>query len=198
METKQILALIQEHNEKNEKSTVKLWKLVEEIGRKVFKNSPFTKEDKEDIIRDKVIKLIYECNLPQNESVYYFITRSFKNQLVDELRNKKRFPTQSIDEVIYSSEDGDEITLKDTLQSDIQTDDDLRSEEVRDLVLNCISGFGAIQKPVVTLYLFEELNNSEIAKRLGLKMSQVESAKFFALKKIREFLKKYFSSRGSI
>ena len=196
MENNQILALIQEHIANNPVATKRLWDELVNIGMNVFRKSHFAEEDKEDMVKNKAMDLLFPCRIPQNETAKSYIYRSFKNHLIDQVRKKNNFNETALESEIFTGEDGFTITLEDTIPSVDQTDSHLISREDRDAVEKCLSKLGPLQEKVLRLFLFEELDNTGIAERLKLKKTQVETAKCHGLERLRVLLKKYFNIVG--
>jgi RNA polymerase sigma factor (sigma-70 family) len=196
MENNQILALIQEHIANNPVATKRLWDELVNIGIYVFRQSRFTKEDKEDLVKNKAMDLLFPCRIPQNETAKSYIFRSFKNHLIDKVRKNNNFTETALESEIFTGEEGASVTLGETIPSDDRTDALLISRENRAAIEKCLSVMGQLQVKVLRLHLFEGLNNSEIAERLGIKKSQVETAKSHGLERLRVLLKKYFNIVG--
>ena len=136
------------------------------------------KELVKDCIHDVFVKLFEKEDISKIENIKYYLLRSLKNRLLDELA---RVQPENIDEVTFSYMDV--ATDENQLMDDHETA--RLTEKYIEKVFENLTGR---QKEAVYLYYIEELSYDEICQLLGMNYQSVRNLIHRALTKLREKL----------
>jgi RNA polymerase sigma factor (sigma-70 family) len=131
-----------------------------------------------DCIHDVFVKLFEKEDISKIENIKYYLLRSLKNRLLDEL---SRVQPENIDEAIFS------YLYVATDESQLMDDNEtaLLTGKYIEKVFENLTGR---QKEAVYLYYIEELSYDEICQLLGMNYQSVRNLIHRALTKLRESL----------
>jgi RNA polymerase sigma factor (sigma-70 family) len=124
------------------------------------------------------LKLFEKEDISDIENIKYYLLRSLKNRLLDELA---RVQPENIDEVPFSY-------LYKAADEDRQMDDDETALLTRQYIEKIFENLTGRQKEAVYLYYMEELSYDEICRLLGMNYQSVRNLIHRALVKLREKL----------
>ena len=131
-----------------------------------------------DCIHDVFVKLYEKEDISAIRNVKFYLLRSVKNRLLDEL---SRVQPESMDEATFSylpevSDDDRMMDINETAQ--------LRKKYIEKIFENLTGR----QKEAVYLYYIEELSYDEVGQLLGMNYQSVRNIVHQALKRLREKL----------
>ena len=140
----------------------------------------FTKDRElvKDCIQDIFVKLFLKKDISAIRNMKFYLLRSFKNRLLDEL---SRIQPENIDEATFSYLQGDSdddrlMEIDETIQ--------LQKKYIEKIFENLTGR----QKEAVYLYYIEELSYDEISQLLGMNYQSVRNIVHRALVRLREKL----------
>ncbi|MEN2994881.1 MAG: FliA/WhiG family RNA polymerase sigma factor [Thermodesulfovibrio sp.] len=110
------------------------------------------------------------------------------NITVDELhqvyQSIKASDVISLDSFV-TGKDGDQMNLMEVISDEKNIFDDIRLKEIREKLSSAIEKLSEIEKLIISLYYYEELNMKEIAQLLGISLSRVSQIHGKALLKLK-------------
>jgi RNA polymerase sigma factor (sigma-70 family) len=157
-----------------------LWSIYEEQAEMLYSYGCKFTMDKEmikDCIHDVFVKL-YEKDLSSVQNLKFYLLRSFKNRLLDELSDKSK---DYIEDASFSY----------ALQVSSDEDVLIENDQVRELKLFIEKAFENLtnrQKEAIYLYYIEGLNYSDIGELLQMNYQSVRNTVHRALIRLRERL----------
>lgn len=157
-------------------------KIVASLIRKMIKNE----DDVDDLVQETFIKAYNALNTFQFEYTFSaWLYRIASNNCIDFLR-KKRFPTISLDKPIQSDDDDLYIEIED---STTYADTDLMKDERMQVLHNAIDSLPENYRQIIKLRHEDELDYTDIAKKLDLPLGTVKAHLFRARKILYTALK---------
>lgn len=162
----------------------------------VVKKFENTQEDADDLISIGtigLIKAIQTFDRHKNTRLATYAARCIENEILMHLRANKRTRSEMrLFEPIGADKDGNEISLMDILESDIDIEDDITRRAERQAVLQKIQSLGGRERTVLELRygLHDGLRKTqrEISKVLGISRSYVSRIEKRALMKLQNGL----------
>ena len=141
----------------------------------------FTKDRElvKDCIHDVFVKLFEKEDISSIRNMKFYLLRSFKNRLLDEL---SRIQPEDIDEATFSyymQESPDE-------ELSLETDETIQLQ--KKYIEKIFENLTGRQKEAVYLYYIEELSYDEISQMLGMNYQSVRNIVHRALVRLREKL----------
>lgn len=122
------------------------------------------------------------------------IMNEIRHHVRKEKANKRKanYNTISLDEPIYNDEEGHEMTLLDTLNSDIDIEKELIDKEQKELMYKALSNLNKTEISVLNYYYglngFNKLKQREIAEELNITQTYVSRIINKSIKKIKEMV----------
>ncbi len=161
----------------------------------VFKNFSNTNYEKKELVSIGLVGLLkavdnYDVTKP-NTNFYSYATICIKNEILMFIRReKKRNNDISIENVMYTNDEGDEIKIADTLKDDDgNLLDSYINLETNNLIREIVSKLNEREREIITFYFgFDNkprLNQQEIASRLGVTQSHISRLISKTLQKIK-------------
>ena len=131
-----------------------------------------------DCIHDVFVKLFEKEDISSIKNIKFYLLRSFKNRLLDEL---SRIQPENIDEATFSYLQGDSddehlMEIDETIQ--------LQKKYIEKIFENLTGR----QKEAIYLYYIEELSYEEISQLLGMNYQSMRNIVHRALVRLREKL----------
>lgn len=198
LQEEEIIRLFREYKDGNQLAREKIinhnMRLVNFIVNKNFKNFSIDVEDLESVGLSGLIKAVDYFDIEKNNKFATFATRVIYNEILMFLRGEKHKNYESLEEPIYTGNDGEELTLGDTLSDDkydfVKTTEEMDSlKQVREFVLNLPE---SREKQVIIMYFGfgnKSYKQHEIATILGISQSYVARLIEKTIKKIGNELK---------
>lgn len=144
-----------------------------------------------------LIKSVATYKPEKNVKISTYAAKIIKNDIAMYFRNKQ--DTISINEVIYTNEKGEEITLEDRIEApDSYFPEKVEGKEMAIVVAEVIlNGLSSSQK-IIMLYRMADINQYEIAEVLGCNQSHISRLEKKALANIMRKVSKYTSLKKKI
>ena len=163
-------------------------RLVIYIVKTNFNNVSQNKKDLVSVGLMGLIKAVSTFDINKNISFSSYATICIKNEIKMYLRNNSKHNgfTVSFDELLYSNQEGKELTILDTLPSNINVEEEYINNELLCLVKQLAENLNEQDKEIIMLYFGfydnKEYNQKEIAEKIGLSQS-------YTSRKIKKILK---------
>lgn len=160
-----------------------------------FQNTPYDENDLVSIGLEALIKSIDTYQISKNFAFSTYVTRCIDNEILMFLRKNKKFLNiDSMEKPIKSTENNDEIELKDTiLDEDSDIIIDYEEKElyliVREIIENLPTDEKDIISPQFGLIGYGTLTQNEIADKLNVSQSKISRSTSVILQKIKIKLK---------
>ncbi|MCX7724510.1 MAG: FliA/WhiG family RNA polymerase sigma factor [Thermodesulfovibrio sp.] len=87
-----------------------------------------------------------------------------------------------------TGKDGDQMNLMEVISDEKNIFDDIRLKEIKEKLSSAIEKLSEIEKLIISLYYYEELNMKEIAQVLGISLSRASQIHGKALLKLKNFI----------
>ena len=123
-----------------------------------------------------------KCTLGVN--IYLNENEKCGSYLFDKNEIECSYGFESLDSIIYCDENGDIITLGDTIEDTNNMEDEVIQEELIEQLLNVLDDK---ERAIITLRFFENKTHCEIAELLGLYKGEVARLERKAINKMRKF-----------
>ncbi|QFP93485.1 UNVERIFIED_ORG: RNA polymerase sigma-70 factor [Xanthomonas phage Xoo-sp15] len=127
---------------------------------------------KNDLLKSPIEDISEELDEPNLEYV---------SIALDYIKNGK---VVSTNEVIFSKGEGNDITIEETLSSDLNGENWQDHVDVR----ACMTQLNEMDRQVITLYFFENQNTTQVGERLGISQNYASRVKNRALKTLKNHL----------
>ena len=131
-----------------------------------------------DCIHDVFVKLYEKEDISAIQNMKFYLLRSFKNRLLDEL---SRIQPENIDEATFSY-------LQETSDEDQLMDINETNQLKKRYIEKAFENLTGRKKEAIYLYYIEELTYEEISQLLGMNYQSVRNIVHRALVKLREKL----------
>lgn len=183
---KELIALILEKNDENAYKILekRYSKILANLIRKMIKDE----DDVADLVQETFIKAFNSLSSFKFEySFSSWLYRIASNNCIDFIR-KKKFNTFSINAESNKSDDSLLIEIEDT---DKTIDNKLIEQERYEIIKKAVDELPEKFREIISLRHFEELDYSEIAKKLDMPLGTVKATLFRARKILQLKLKRY-------
>lgn len=163
-------------------------RLVIYIVRTNFNNFNQNKKDLVSVGIIGLIKAVSTYNINKKISFSSYATVCIKNEIKMFLRSysKHHDSTISFNEIIFHDTDDKEVTILDTLSTDINIEEDYIDKELQLLIKQLVENLNEIDKEIIMLYFGfyndRQYSQKEIAEKFGLSQS-------YTSRKIKQILK---------
>lgn len=124
-----------------------------------------------------------------------YATMAIRNEICVDMRRAKadkrkaNFNTVSLDSVIYQNKEGDDITLMDTISSDINIEEELIEKERMKTLKNAITTLTIKERKVLKYYLMYDMSQRQIAEKIGCTQAHISRIYQRIIKKLQEKMK---------
>jgi RNA polymerase sigma-70 factor (ECF subfamily) len=149
-----------------------------------------SESEAEDIAQQVFIRVWKSA--PKYEATAKFTTWLFtitRNLVCNELRRRKRHPTQSIE----ASEEASERPFQAADSTTPPPDSGLQNAELQDAIQHAIDRLPEMQRMAILMRRYEEFSYEEIADVLKISVPAVKSVLFRARTDLRQYLKRFLS-----
>lgn len=168
---------------------------VQQLGKKLFgfiRGRVRTTEEAEDILQDVWYQFSKLTNLDELENASAWLFRVAQNRVTDQYRKKK---SESLEDLLYRSEDEDELPIKEILLLDESANPELAifKEQFWDELMSALDELPENQKEAFILNEIEDFTMQEIADKNGENLKTIISRKGYAVKHLRKRLKNLYN-----
>jgi RNA polymerase sporulation-specific sigma factor len=138
-----------------------------------------------------LIKAIRSFNINKNIKLTTYASRCIENEILMFLRsNKKLALTVSLETILNEDNDGNKITIKDTLSSEENIEDSYIEKEIYKRIKEQLANLNTLEKRIIYMRFELKLSQQKVADTLHLSKTYVHKIESKVRKKIVENLQK--------